>query len=472
MSTVYSVEKQLIDSKTSIVVNVPGKLVVNARKTVCRGVSKNINVPGFRPGKVPVSVMKRQIGAQQFDDLLMNELLSTSFYAALEQEKLSPVTEAEFSDKKVEGDNFSFRATFFVAPEIELGDYQKLEVEAVAQEEVTEDAIDQDIRRTLISHAEKTELDEMALVENGHQIYVLAKGKIDGESNALLRHYNTPIIVGQNDLYPEFDHNFIGKKKLERVQVNYTFPTDHAVKGFAGKTAELDVKILSHYKLEIPELSDELVKDKLKVDSIFDLRTSVKSQMESVNQKTFRDKEMKAVQDALYKITQCTVPETLVNELSTAKKTDLNTSLEEGNRTFADYLLSQGQTEEEYNKQQYEESLRELTLSFALSKIAELESLEVDEKMVLWRVRYLSYYYRRSYRDLLEFIDARGRRPLIRSEINQERAMDFLMKKYGTSSEDESEEGTDNSAAETANNEVIVEAAAESVAEMEVKEQA
>jgi trigger factor len=431
LKAVYGVEKQQLEgSKLSIRVTVPANLVDSARKSVCRWVSKSITVPGFRPGKVPVSIMKRHVGVERFDEFVMGELLTESYYAALEQEKINPVTEVVYGDKKLDANEFSFEASFAVAPEFTLGDYNALEVEEVQKDEVTEAEMNELMERLALNVAEKKEPAEDEPIENGDQISVLAKGKIDGESSSLLRHYNRLLIVGKNELYPGLDENFIGKKKMERVQLEYSFPEDYAVKGLAGKKAELDIKVLAHHKIQIPEINDEFAKNYFRCDTLVELQEQMKAELTARKENEARKKEMEAIQSALYKVVKCEIPETLVQELTDAKKEDLMIGLEERNITLSDHLIAKGQTEEEFNAQMMEESRRELALSFALTEIAEKENLDVSDEEVLYRVHHTAYVYKKSYRDILEYVDSKGRRPLIKSEIKQEKAMNFLQKKY------------------------------------------
>jgi trigger factor len=422
----------LEDSKIKIQVEVPSTRVQTAEKAVRREVLKHVKIPGFRKDKTPIALVKRHIGAERFEEFVVRELLPQTYYDAVEQEGIRPISEVEYDERELTSNGFKFSAKFAVAPEFTLGDYKTMTVETAEAEEVSDEQVNEFLTNLAKQYAEKQDVEEGAEIKEGNLISVLVKGKIDGEDSKALKHYNVPLTVGENTLYPDFDNHFIGHKKLDRINVTYKFADDYDNKALAGKEAELEIKVLGHQTVEAVELNDEFVQAKLPhYKTLEELKNSIKTELKSRASNDAQEQLRKNIQESLYNITECNVPEGLVKDLTQAKKEDLEQELKYRNTTMEDYLSSKGQTEDEFNEELNKDSERELKLSFALTKVAEQEGMEVTDAEVMQRIHFTAHYLRKNFHDIYEYVEAHGRRILIKSEIMQEKALFHLSDVYG-----------------------------------------
>ncbi|MCJ8344105.1 trigger factor [bacterium] len=418
--------EDLGDSKVKLSVEISKTRVQTASKSVQKQVLKHIKVPGFRRDKTPLPLVKRTVGADRFNQMVQRELLPQVYYETLDQENISPISEVEYEDIKLSSDKLSFHASFSIAPEFKLGEYKDLEIAEVETAKVEDSDINVFLEDFAKKMAESVDVEDGKEAAEGDWVSLLIKAKVDGEDNRSLRHYNEAIILGENSLYPDFDQNFIGKKKLDRVTFEYTFAEDFENKALATKTAEFDVKILGHKIQTVPSIDDELAKKTGSFDTLEKLKETIKTELLGRKEQEVSQDLRKAIQEALLEKIDCDLPERLTNELTQAKFDDLKHEMTQKGESFEDYLASQGKSEDELKAEMNEDSAKELKLSFALTEIAKLENFEVHDQEIAYRIDYTARVLKKNFDEVLEYVESLGRRVLIKAEIMQEKALHFL----------------------------------------------
>ena len=164
----YEIEKTSLEgSKVKLNVKVPKPVVQGAFKSVQKEILKYVKIPGFRRDKTPLALVKRQVGTDQFHKYVQSQLLPKSYYDALEQVKVEPISEVEYENVEISNDAFTFEANFSVAPEFRLGDYKSLSIKPISVEPVTDDAVEDFLNQLAAKNSEKKEADEGELVQNG-----------------------------------------------------------------------------------------------------------------------------------------------------------------------------------------------------------------------------------------------------------------------------------------------------------------
>ena len=434
-------KENLEGSKIKIAVKASKEVVSSASKSVAKQVLKHIRIPGFRKDKTPLVFVKRHIGAERFDEYVQHELLPKTYYDALEQEGLQPISEVVYAGKKLSDGGFEFEATFAVAPELSLPDYKGLKVEPEAVEEISDEKVNDFLEDLRQKRAEAVDVAEGTEAAEGHRANVLVRGKIDGEDSDFLKHYNTSIRLGQEDLYPGLDAQVLGKKKLDRFECEITFPEDWANKALAGKTASLEVKILALKDVKVPELDAEFFSQLGGFETLEDVKTAIRRELESQEKQAAARRFRSRLQDALYEATSCEVPGALIEELTEAKLHDLKMDLEQRRSTYEDWLKAQGKTAEDHKVELDKDSERELKLSFVLTEISLKEGETVEDREILQRIQYTALMLRKDFHEIMDYVESLGRRVLIRAEILQEKALHLLERHYDpTLHEDQHEE--------------------------------
>lgn len=267
-------------------------------------------VDGFRPGKVPMSVIRKRFGGSARQEV-MGEMIQSSFYEAVMQEKLNPAGMPSVEPKDpAEGKDFEYIATFEVYPEVTLGDFSAIKVERV-ESEVT----DADLDKMLdILRGQNKRFDEVErAAENGDQLKVDFVGKVDGEPFQGGTASNTQIELGSGRMIPGFEDGLVGAKAGDSVVLKVTFPEDYQNLELAGKDAEFDVIVHSVSAAVLPDLNDEFfAKFGVEEGGIDAFRSEVRKNMERELRQAIKTKVKTQVMDGLLETNSIEVPKALV----------------------------------------------------------------------------------------------------------------------------------------------------------------
>ena len=442
--------EDLGDARVQLQVEVPKAVVQAATKSVSKQILKYVKVPGFRRDKTPLPLVKRSVGKERFNEYLQRELLPQTYYEALEQEDVRPISEVEYEGIEFASDSFKFIAKFSVAPEFSVGDYKNLEVESFQEKDVTDKEVNDFLEELVSKQAEMEDFESDVETAKGHWVSLLVKGKIDGEDSKFLRHYNTGVVLGKDELYPKFDKELLGKKKMDRVNFDYKFAKNYENKALAGKTASFEVKILGHKNITIPKIDDEFAKKMGPFENVTALKETVQAELGNKKREESLQEYRKHLQNSLHEVIECQVPQSLVDQLSDAKMQDLKQGLAQKNKSFDEHLSAEGKSEEELKQDMHNDSERELKLSFALTEIAINEGLEVQDIEVNQRIAFTAHALQKNFDEILEYVESLGRKVLIRSEIMQEKALGFLEDLYRKDSAENESETVEKSSTESA----------------------
>jgi trigger factor len=238
-------------------VQVPADQITTAFDQKIKQLSKTVKLDGFRPGKVPVSVVKQKYGAQIRSEV-MGDLIESSYRDALIQEKIRPASMPEI--KPVEGadtEDMTYDAIFEVYPEIESVELDSIEVEKPVAEIKDED-LDNMIKKLLEQRKEWIEVERAA--DEGDQVTADFDGSIDGEAFEGGAGKDMAIEIGAGRMLKEFEEGLKGMSKGEEKTIDVTFPEDYHGKDVAGKTAQFKLNVTKVSEAKIPELNEELVK--------------------------------------------------------------------------------------------------------------------------------------------------------------------------------------------------------------------
>ena len=217
-----------------LLVNLPAERVDAVVDAKLKETARTIRLDGFRPGKVPVRVVRQRFGAQIRQDAY-GELIQSSFYEAAQQENLKPVGEPsiELREDEAEG-GLAYTATFEVMPEIELADFSALEIKRPVAE-VTDADVDEMIRKLREQRTEWIDVERPA--QEGDKITVDFKGFIDGEAFEGGSAEDVDLALGSGTMIPGFEEGLIGAKAGDEVKLELKFPDDYRVEHLAGKEA-------------------------------------------------------------------------------------------------------------------------------------------------------------------------------------------------------------------------------------------
>ncbi|WP_407311097.1 trigger factor [Pseudomonas sp. nanlin1] len=277
--------------------------------------ARNAKIPGFRPGKVPMSVIRQRYEADARQEALGN-VIQASFYEAVVEQKLNPAGAPAVEPKVFEkGKDLEYIATFEVFPEFEVTGLDAIAVERLSAE--VADADLDNMLEILRKQNIRYELAERA-AQNEDQLNIDFEGKVDGEVFAGGSATGTQLVLGSGRMIPGFEDGLVGAKAGEQRVLNLTFPEDYQNLDLAGKAAEFSVTVNTVSEPKLPELNEEFFAQfGIKESGLDGFRTEVRKNMERELRQAIKTKVKNQVMDGLLAANPVDVPKALLeNEVN------------------------------------------------------------------------------------------------------------------------------------------------------------
>jgi trigger factor len=277
--------------------------------------ARRAKVAGFRPGKVPMNVIRQRYEDSARQEAL-GDLIQATFYEAIVEQKLNPAGAPSVEPKVFEkGKDLEYVATFEVFPEIQLAGFDAIAVERL-QAEVKDADLD-NMLEILRKQNTRFEAVERA-AENGDQLNIDFVGKIDGEAFAGGSAKGTPLVLGSGRMIPGFEEALVGVKTGEERVINPTFPADYQNLDLAGKTAEFTITVNSVSAPQLPELNDDFFAlFGVKEGGLEGFRAEVRKNMERELRQAIKSKVKNQVMEGLLAANPVEVPKALIgNEVN------------------------------------------------------------------------------------------------------------------------------------------------------------
>lgn len=388
-------------------------------------VSKEVSVPGFRRGKIPRQMFEKRFGVESLYQDALDIVLSPNYAKAVQEEDLNPVDQPEVDIVEMEkGKDLVFTAKVTVEPEVKLGDYKGLEVEALSTD-VTDEDVDHEIGHLLEAHTEMVVKDEGEAVAEGDTVNLDFDGYVDGEQFDGGKAEGYDLEIGSGSFIEGFEEQLVGLKVDDEKDVEVTFPEEYHAENLAGEPATFKVKINSIKVKETPELDDDLVKE---LDQ--DVET-----VDALKEKLHKDlKEAKEQQsDAQLKedlVTQASdnaeidVPEAMVNTELDRMVQEFEQRLSQQGINLEMYQQLSGQDEDALREQMKEDALKRVRTNLTLRQIADDENIEVTEADIDAELEKMSGQFGISVEDIKATL---GDLSMLEGDLKVQKALDVLV---------------------------------------------
>ncbi len=291
-------------------VAVPAERVTQEVAARLKNLSRTARLKGFRPGKAPLTVIRRQFGVQVHREVI-GELLQSSFAEAVTQKQLAPAGSPRIEPQSIaEGQDLKYVATFEVFPDIELQP-----IEALIVERTTADVGEADVD-AMIGRLRKQQMKYQAVTRAaaaGDRVTVDFDGTLAGAAFAGGKGENVSIVLGEGTMLPDFEQGLIGASAGEIKPVAVNFPADYRASELAGKTALFEIRVKSVEEPALPELDDEFcVAFGVTDGGVAKLREEVTANMRRELAQTLRNRNKSAVLEALHQANPIDVPGALI----------------------------------------------------------------------------------------------------------------------------------------------------------------
>ena len=295
-----------------LTITVPADSVDSAVKSRLQQLAKTQRINGFRPGKVPVSVIQKRFGEAVRQEVA-GDVMQQNFYQAVIQEKITPAGMPKFElTKDQQGEDLEYVASFEVYPEVEVKGVEDLEIEKPVVE-ISDEDLDNMMQTLQKQHASWAEVERAA--EDGDRVVMDFVGKIDGEEFDGGKAEDFALELGKGRMIPGFEEPIVGAKAGDEVKVEVTFPEEYHAEALKGKDAVFDVTVKKVEGQELPELNEEFATlFGIQEGGVDALKDEVRKNMQRELDQTLKTQVKENVIAKLLEANEVEVPQALIDQ--------------------------------------------------------------------------------------------------------------------------------------------------------------
>ncbi len=418
--------EKIDNHKVVLEITVPQEEVKKGLDLAFAKLSKKINIPGFRKGKVPRNVLISKIGKQALLEEAFDIVAPNALNKALVEQNLDPVVRPEVDIITLEEEKeLVFKATIVPKPEIELGEYKNLKVEKNV-EAVTEEQIQNQINNLLNNNA-KMVVAENAEIKDGDFAVIDFKGFVDGEAFEGGEGKGYPLQIGSGSFIPGFEEQLVGAKAGDEREVNVVFPVEYHAPNLAGKSAMFKVTINDVKRKEMPTLDDEFVKDVSAFNTVEELKADIKANLEKVA----AEKAENAVKSAALKQASdnCKVelPEVMIENRINHMIEELKSGLEGRGMKFEQYLEYVKMDLDAIRNNYREIAAENVKADLMLEAIAKAEDVKVEATDLADEVENMAKAYGATPEQVQSIIQQQGRINDLINTVVRKKAVQIIL---------------------------------------------
>jgi trigger factor len=398
---------------------IPADEVTKKLESVAKEFARVARVPGFRPGKAPVSLIRRRF-ADDIKGEVVQSLVPQRVEQAVTEQRLTPVSQPQVEQLDfTEGQPLKFRAVFEVLPEFELANYKDLDLEIPAM-----DVTDHDVTKEIESVRERAAAFapvEGRPAENGDHVQLKIMGTPEGggepiQADSVLCH------IGAEETMEPFNENLLGANTGDHKNFDVTYPADYPDAKLVGKTYHYAVEVLGIKNKKLPELNDEFAKDVSDANTLEELKKKVREGLEAARDHKHKDLLHERVLAAVVKLHDFPVPESLVQH-------QMDVRLER----FVRQLAGQGIDPRAVNfdwatlrSRQQERASDDVKAELIVDRIATAENIDVTDEEVNHEIEHAASHSGESAAAIHARLTKQGTLDRMKAKLRSDKTLDWL----------------------------------------------
>lgn len=389
--------------------------------------AKKYNVPGFRKGKVPRSIVEKYYTEAVFYDDAINFVLPDAYEAALKEAGIEPAARPEIDvEEIVKGEGVKFTALVTTKPEVTLGEYIGIKVNKI-EHNVTDEDVENDIKVTQQKNVRLVPVEDRAAA-SGDIVTIDFDGSVDGVPFDGGKAEGYDLELGSNTFIPGFEDQLIGKNAGDDVDVNVTFPEEYHAPDLAGKPALFKVKVHDIKVKEYPELDDDFASEVSEFETMDEFKKSVREKLEKAAAEKVKIETENAVIDAVCEKAEVEIPAAMINEEVDKMIQDFAQRLQYQGLDINSYMQYTGNTMESFKETFKPQAEKRIKTTLVLEAVVKAEGIAVTDEEVNDRICEMAKQYNMEADKLKELMQDRDIENL-RSEISMTNAIDMLVNK-------------------------------------------
>jgi trigger factor len=413
--------KSINSCKKELTIEVAAETLKEDYNSVCHKFLKQARVPGFRPGKAPMSLIKQRYKEAIREDFL-EAAVQRHFLAAVKSENFSPLQSPHVHDLSYsEGQPLRFKAAFEVLPKLEICNYKGLEIERILPE-VRDEEIETSLKQMQGRLAQFVP-EENRAVRSGDFAVITYSGKFTDGTHPSVSSKDVYCEVGGANTLPEFSENLVGARIGETKTFSIKYGQDFPNKKLAGKEVEYTLELQAIKLKKIPELSDEFAKDVGEFATLEELRNKIRADLTAEKERAIRADMHSKLLDQVIENNPFEVPEVMVHQQAENRLND-----------YVRTLLVQGihpQTLDmnwsEFQERQREQAVHDVKAALVLEQIADQENVGVTDEEVDEEISKRAQEAQQSFEAVKSRLTKEGGTDRIKDRIRNRKSLDLLL---------------------------------------------
>jgi trigger factor len=405
--------------KHALEISIPVHEVESETDRVVADVLKRAKLPGFRPGKVPVSLVKKQF-ASDIRKRVLEALIPKYLHKQFEAENLNAVGTPDIKDVHYHaGEPLTFKAEFEVVSPIELQEYKEVEV-PYHDPEVTDEDVAKRLDEAREQKAQYVNMDPRPLVDGDYAVVALES--LSGVEGEPVKQEEMVLEIGGADTFAAFTENLRGVTPGEEKEFEVTYPAEYGAQRLAGKTVGFHATLKGLRKKELPELNDEFAQDLGDYRNVDELREAIRKSMQAQRQYEAQQEAKHQIVEKLVDAHDFPVPEVFVER-------QIRNRVEQSLRAMAAEGVDPKSIKLDWEKvreTQRDKAVHEVKASLLLTRIAEREAIGATREEVDKEVERLARQQREPVAALQMKFEKDGTMGRIASHIQTEKTLNFL----------------------------------------------
>jgi len=372
------------ERQLKVTIEVPEERVQKQMRSAARALARDINIPGFRPGKAPYNVIVQRVGADALRADSIQDMLDSVVEEALEEIEVTPYRPASLDD--LEMDPFVIKLTVPLEPKVVLGDYRAIRKE-VEQVQVTEEALNESLENIRNHHQILEQVERPA--ELGDLITVSGEGKLDDEDGGIIwQEENTDLVMDPEKIFPDlpFVENLLGMSAEEEKEFSFTFPEETEEEELAGKSVLFQVRVSNVQSRELPELNDDLAQKEGDYQTLAEMTEAIGKELLEQAERQAKSDLMDEVVDEMLAEAEIVFPPAVVDAELDNRMESFQEQITRSGWQWQDWLTLQSESEDSLKESWREDAIEGVRRGLVLGHFIEQEMItvemaDIDEKV-------------------------------------------------------------------------------------------
>lgn len=402
---------------------VDGEAWENAQKKAFNDFKKNVSIKGFRTGKVPEALLKKQISKEAIYDRAVEGVANEALVEAVKEHNLELVARPTLDYKDASDESVTLVINCVVSPEVTLGEYKGLDIHK-DEVNVTDEDVEAELSKVQDRFADWVLREEGQPAEDGDQVTIDFVGKKDGEPFEGGSGENYPLELGSNTFIPGFEEQLVGVKTDDVKDVTVTFPEDYQAADLAGKEAVFTVTVHDIKYKDRPEVNDELIAQ-LKRDGVETVEKFKEVTKEDLTKERERAADEKFTNDLMETISDnatVEIPAVMIeNEVDNLYR-DFTNRMQQSGFTAEQYFAATGQTEADLKATMRPDAQRRVKGSLVLDAVIKAENIEISDEDLEKEYTEMSTLYNMDVEQIKKLLPAEN----IKDDLAQQKALELI----------------------------------------------